>query len=89
LKLSAKKGFAPKVVNSHKYAETVASTLKDRVQGKVLLLQGQTEVQAEHVDFNRSLDKIDWCHAQENVRNLAAKYTGAIGEGSEKVLVSL
>ena len=59
------------------------------MQGKVLLVQGQTEVAAESVDFNRSLDKVDWCHAQENIRNIASKYSGVLGEGAEKVLVSL
>lgn len=77
------------MVSAQKYAETVANTLKERVQSKVLLVQGESEVGAERVDFNRSLDKIDWCHAQQNVRNIAAKYTGIIGEGAEKVLVSL
>lgn len=89
MKLSARKGFAPKVVSAQKYAETVANTLKDKVQGKVLLVQGQAEVAAENVDFNRTLDKIDWCHAQGNIRHLASKYTGILGEGAEKVLVSL
>ena len=54
-----------------------------------MLIQGQTEVAAESVDFNRSLDKVDWCHAQENIRNIASKYSGVLGEGAEKVLVSL
>jgi hypothetical protein len=41
MKLSARKGLAPRVVSAQKYAETVANTLRDRVQGKVLLVQGQ------------------------------------------------
>ena len=86
-KLSAKKGFAPKVVNSQKYAEIVANTLKERTQGKVILVQGQNEVTAENVDYNRTLDKIDWCYAKENIRNLASKYTGNIGETAERVVV--
>lgn len=89
LKLSARKGFTPKVVSSQRYAEIVANTLKEKTQGKVILVQGQNEVAAENVDFNRTLDKIDWSHAKENVRNLASKYTGIVGEGAEKVLVSL
>lgn len=85
-KLSAKKGFAPKVASAQKYAELVANTLKERTQGKVLLLQGQTEVTAENVDFNRTLDKVDWSHAKENIRNIAHKYTGSIGETAERVV---
>lgn len=78
-KLSAKKGFAPKVTNSQRYAEIVANTLKERTQGKVILVQGQSEAVAESVDYNRTLDKIDWSYAKENIRNLTSKYTGNIG----------
>lgn len=86
-KLSAKKGFAPKVVSSQKYAEIVANTLKERTQGKVILVQGQNEVSAEKVDYNRTLDNIDWQYAKENIRHLANKYTGSIGETAERVVV--
>lgn len=89
MKLSAKKGFAPKVVAAQKYAEIVANTLKERTQGKLILVQGQSEVTAENVEFNRTLDNVDWSHSKENIRNLANKYTGNLGENSEKVQISL
>lgn len=41
LKLSARKGLSPRLVSSQQYAQVVADTLKNRVQGKVLLVQGQ------------------------------------------------
>jgi hypothetical protein len=85
MKLSAKKGFAPKVVDAQKYAEIVANTLKERTQRKLILVQGQSEVTAENIDFNRTLEKVDWSHAKENIRSLAHKYTGNLGENSEKV----
>ncbi len=48
----------------------------------MVTVQGKDEVRAEDVDFNRSLDTVDWCHAKTNIRNIAAKYTGILGEGS-------
>jgi len=67
----------------------VANALKERTQGKVLLVQGENEVSSDHVDFNRTLDIVDWSHSKENIRNLAHKYTGNLGEIGEKVVASL
>lgn len=61
--------------------------MKERTQGKVILVQGQNEVTAENVDYNRTLDNIDWQYAKENIRNLAHKYTGSIGETAERLVV--
>lgn len=86
LKLTENKGFAPRVVNSQRFAQIVAENMKNQTQGKYLCVRGEKEVRADDVsNVNNELDEIDWKHARSNIRNIASKYTGSFGEGSELV----
>lgn len=40
--LSANKNFAPRIVSSYHYANVVCNTLRDKLVGKSLLVQGKT-----------------------------------------------
>lgn len=83
LKISKNKGFLPRVVSAQYYAQVVAEQLQQKTQGKVLCIRGEAEIKPEDVNEDKELDKHDWEHARTNIRNIASKYTGLIGEGSE------
>lgn len=51
----AKNGFNPKVVSSTKYAETVANLMKDKAQGKQILVQGEKSLSENEVEIDRSI----------------------------------
>ena len=77
--------FSPKVVGTVSYAQVVAETLLNGVQGKRLLVQGQEPHEAVYVDHDHEIQEKEYQHAKENIIQLAQKYNSVAFEGYEKV----
>ena len=50
-----------------------------------MFVQGNEEKKPFQVDFDRSIDKLEYEHARMNIAQMTSKYNGLIGDGCEKV----
>ena len=87
-KLSFNQKFKPKIVSTKFYANFVAQTMKDKVQGKLFCLTGKEEENPREVDFDRNIERWEIDHMKANIRNMVSKYSGVLGQGSEEILSS-
>lgn len=49
------KYFAPRVVNAQHYARVVVNTMKERAQGKRILVQGNEALQPSEVKYDKGI----------------------------------
>lgn len=85
--LYSSKNFSPRIVSSYAYAEIVANNMKERTQGKRILVDGSSEVRPSDVDFEKSIESFEYAHSKVNIACLTSKYNGILGDNSEKVVV--
>ena len=81
----ANSNFSPKVVNANHYANVVCNAIRDRLQGKSLLVQGDSPKSSFEVPFNADVDPLEYWHARCNIAEMTSKYNGLVGEGCERV----
>jgi hypothetical protein len=69
-------GFAPRIVSSTAYAESVANGIANNLKGKLSTSTGDQVSNYLSVAYNKDIKNDETCHFQENIRNLLKKYTG-------------
>lgn len=81
--------FSPNIVSSSHYANVVCNALKNKVKGKNLLVVGERAKSPFEVNYNKTVEDHEYCHAAKNIQNMSYKYNGLIGEGCEQVSTQL